>query len=338
MSVDKHNNPKEKKRKNEKQWQNEQDEKKKLKNLKAGVTLTWAIPYLPVHPRPKENRQFYIRNLFDNFPFFKHLKNETGKKKKNMKNENPLKDPFLKHDCSVLQKYLCDGELARHLNLQSARLTTYDLARKEAINYLLAKQTWTASGSADPMDLSPLGKGKGGWKGRGKGKADKSAKPKEWFYCGATTRASAGLHSPALKKKAVQPDTAGRYAGVEVDPETGKRKSSGGKETGAVNPARGLDAYVLHEDESDHDAYLFPLPMIGDSNDGPEDMMLCFTRCFLTREQQGQCAHQRSDQTSQLSRQKRSHCIKRTARDLCISFPSSSAWMLHSEKSKEGST
>ena len=39
----------------------------------------------------------------------------------------------------VLQKYLCDGELARHLNLQSGRLTTYDLARKEAINYLRAK-------------------------------------------------------------------------------------------------------------------------------------------------------------------------------------------------------
>ena len=62
---------------------------------------------------------------------------------------------------AVVQKYLCDGELARHLNLQSGRLTTYELARKEAINYLRAKQTWTL-GTADPMDLSPLGKGKGG--------------------------------------------------------------------------------------------------------------------------------------------------------------------------------
>ena len=44
---------------------------------------------------------------------------------------------------AVLQKNLCDGELARHLNLQSSRLTTYDLARKEAINFR-AKQTWTA--------------------------------------------------------------------------------------------------------------------------------------------------------------------------------------------------
>ena len=68
---------------------------------------------------------------------------------------------------AVLQKYLCDGELARHLNLQSSRLTTYDLARKEAINYLRSMQTWTAPGGSDPTDLSPLGKGKGGKKGEG---------------------------------------------------------------------------------------------------------------------------------------------------------------------------
>ena len=53
---------------------------------------------------------------------------------------------------AVLQKYLCDGELACHLNLQSGRLTTFELARKEAINCLRAKQTWT-HGTADPMDL-----------------------------------------------------------------------------------------------------------------------------------------------------------------------------------------
>ena len=40
---------------------------------------------------------------------------------------------------AVLEKYLFDGELAADLNLQSGRLTTYDLARKEAINYLQAK-------------------------------------------------------------------------------------------------------------------------------------------------------------------------------------------------------
>ena len=134
---------------------------------------------------------------------------------------------------AVLQKYLCDGELARHLNLQSSRLTTYDLVRKEAINCLRAKHTWAASGSSDPMDWSPLGKGKG------KGKGDKSAKPKECFYCGKPShnKSECRNFSAALKKKSVQPDKAGRYAGVEVDPETGKRKPSEGKGTGALNLA-----------------------------------------------------------------------------------------------------
>ena len=61
-------------------------------------------------------------------------------------------------DLAVLEKYLCDGELVRHLDLQSGRLTTYELARKEAINHLRVKQTWMATDAADPMDLSPLGK------------------------------------------------------------------------------------------------------------------------------------------------------------------------------------
>ena len=137
---------------------------------------------------------------------------------------------------AVPQKYLCDGELARHLNLQSARLTTYDLARKETINYLRAKQTWTASGGSDPMDLSPLGKGKGGKKGKGKGEGDKSAKPKECFYCGKPSHNKNECRNctAALRKKSAQPDKAGRYASVEVDPETGRRKMSGGKGTGVA--------------------------------------------------------------------------------------------------------
>ena len=132
------------------------------------------------------------------------------------------------------RQHLCDGELARRLNLQSARLTMYDLARKEAINYLRAKQTWTASGSSDPMDLSPLGKGKGGKKGKGKGKSDKSAKPKECFHCAKPghNKNECRNFSAALGKKSVQPDKTGRYAGVEVDPETGKRKPCGGERDG----------------------------------------------------------------------------------------------------------
>ena len=137
---------------------------------------------------------------------------------------------------AVLLKYLCDGELARHLNLHSGRLTTYDLARKEAIKYLRAKRTWTASGSSDPVDLSPLSKGKGGKKGKGKGKGDKSAKPKECFYCGKPrhNKNECRNFSAALRKKSVQPEKAGRYAAVEADPERGNRKPSGEKGTGAV--------------------------------------------------------------------------------------------------------
>ena len=128
---------------------------------------------------------------------------------------------------AVLQKYLCDGE---HLNLQSSRLTTYD---KEAMIYLRAKQTWTAPGGSDPMDLSPLGKGKGGKKGEGNDKGDKSVKPKECFYCGKPghNKNECRNFSAALRKKSVQPD------------------------------------------DSDQDVYLFPLPTVDECTDSPEDLM-----------------------------------------------------------------
>ena len=75
---------------------------------------------------------------------------------------------------------------------------------------------------------------KGGKKGKGKGKSDKSVKPKECFYCGKPghNKNECRNFSAALRKKSVQPDKAGRYAGVEVDPETGRRKPSGGKGDG----------------------------------------------------------------------------------------------------------
>ena len=39
-----------------------------------------------------------------------------------------------------------------------------------------------------------------------------------------------------------------------------------------MNPAPGLDACFC-EDDSDQDAYLFPLPTVDESNDSPEDLM-----------------------------------------------------------------
>ena len=116
---------------------------------------------------------------------------------------------------------------------------------------------------------------------------------------------------------------------MEVDRETGKRKPTEEKGTGAVSPAPGLDACLLYEDDSDQDAYLFPLPMIDESNDSPgrSDGFVA-PGASSTRELRGQCAQQRSDQMFQSSHQKRSHCIKRAVRELLISLPGSSAWVL----------
>ena len=40
-----------------------------------------------------------------------------------------------------------------------------------------------------------------------------------------------------------------------------------------MSPAPSLDACLLHKDDSDQDAYLFPLPMVDESNDSPEDLV-----------------------------------------------------------------
>ena len=114
-----------------------------------------------------------------------------------------------------------DVEFARHLNLQSGRLTTCKLARKEAINYICAKQAlripWIFLRSAKARVA------------RNEGKGDKTVKPKACFYCWkpGNNKSECRNFSAALRQKAVQPDKAGRHVGVEVDPESGKRKSSG---------------------------------------------------------------------------------------------------------------
>ena len=114
-----------------------------------------------------------------------------------------------------------------------------------------------------------------------------------------------------MKKKAVQPNKAGKYVGVEADPETGKRKSSGGQGSSAPAPAPGLDVCLLYEEDSDPDAYLFPLPMIDEGCDSPS---LCRDKCSSTREPPDQCAHRRSGRTFPPNRRRRSRCIKQMAR------------------------
>ena len=173
---------------------------------------------------------------------------------------------------AVLQKFLCDGELARHLNLQSGRPTTFDLARMEAINHLRAKQTWTASGGSDPMNLSPLGTGTGGQKGKDKGKGDKSAKPKECFHCGKPDHNKSECRNFPAALKTAQPDKGGWDAGVEVILRQARENLL--EEKGqAVSPVPRLDACFLFEDDGDQDPYLFPLSMVDESNDSPEDLM-----------------------------------------------------------------
>ena len=71
---------------------------------------------------------------------------------------------------AVLQKYLCDGELALHLNLQSARLATYDLAREEDGFWKL--------GPHGPVTARQWQRRQ---EGQRQGKSDKSAEPEECF-------------------------------------------------------------------------------------------------------------------------------------------------------------
>ena len=40
-----------------------------------------------------------------------------------------------------------------------------------------------------------------------------------------------------------------------------------------MSPAPGLDSCLLYENDSDQDVYLFPLPMVDECSDSPEDLM-----------------------------------------------------------------
>ena len=68
---------------------------------------------------------------------------------------------------ATLSSHLVDSSLRAHLNLQAARLTSYELARKEVLDYIRATKTWGAGSSNDvqPMEIDALTK-----KGKSKGK------------------------------------------------------------------------------------------------------------------------------------------------------------------------
>ena len=172
---------------------------------------------------------------------------------------------------AVLQRQLYDGELARHLNMQSARLTTYERStafERSRRGLRRELQTlWTFRPSA---------------KARVARKEKARAKVTRRFYCNKRRHSKSVCRnfSAALKKKIVQPDQAGRYAGAEVDPETGKRKPTSGKGAGTLTTAPGLDACLLFEKDSNPDAYLFPLPMIAE---GAGDLMALSRQLLFDR-------------------------------------------------------
>ena len=144
-------------------------------------------------------------------------------------------------ELAVLQKCLCDGELTYQPDPQSRSPTMMcDLACDKITEHIRAGQIRAVSGVAERADLSPRGKVGGGKKSQDSGRGCKTAKPKERFCC-VTSSHSKSEHknlSAAVKQKFAQRGRTSRHASAEVDPESGKRRCSGG--TG-MGPAHGLD-------------------------------------------------------------------------------------------------
>ena len=160
-------------------------------------------------------------------------------------------------------------------------------------------------------------------KGKARTKATRRGSPKKCFCCGKSghNKSECRNFSAALKKKAVQPDRAGRYSGVEVDPETGQEEIFLRKGVSHSYPCS-LD--WMSASSSKMTAILM-LTLQTRITSIQKTWWLCFARCFSTQEAG---AHRHSDRTFSLSRRKRSHCIRRTAQAWLISASSFTAWVL----------
>jgi hypothetical protein len=165
---------------------------------------------------------------------------------------------------AILGTKLSDSRLRAHMNLNATRLSTYGLARKEAVDYLRAKRTWNEKDSAMEVDAITEGKGK---KGKGKGKSKKGGKGGggDCFYCGKPNhrKAECRMYLADKKNDAVKPDAAGKYAGSAVQKD-GTRK--GGKGAGK---AEDLGAITMWEDqyEDDGDGFIFSIEERSRDND-----------------------------------------------------------------------
>ena len=168
----------------------------------------------------------------------------------------------------MLQRYLCDGELAHRPDLQPGSPTTMcNLAYDETTELPKAGQTRAVSGVVERADLSPRGKGEGGKKGQDKSKGVKTAKTKECF-CSVTSSESKSEYksvSAAVKQKFAQRDRTNRHGIVEVDSESDERRCSRVKSM--ASSAHELDVCFFHGGDDDHGEYLLPLPVIEESDD-----------------------------------------------------------------------
>ena len=162
-------------------------------------------------------------------------------------------------ELAVLQRYLCNGELAHRPDLQSGSPTTMcNLACDGTTELTKAGQTRAVSGVVARADLSPRGKGESGKKSQDEGKGVKTAKPKERFCC-VTSNHSKSIYknlSAAGKQKFAQRGRTNRHASVKVDSEPDERRCSRG--TSMASPVHELDVGFLHGGDDDPDEYLHP--------------------------------------------------------------------------------
>ena len=171
-------------------------------------------------------------------------------------------------ELAVLQKCLRDGELTHRPDLQPGSPTTMcNLACDETTELIKAGQTRAVSVVVERADLSPRGKGEGGKRSQGGGKAVKTAKPKEYICCVASSQSKTENKnlSAAVKQKFAQRGRTNRHTNVEVASESDERRCSRG--TSMASLAHELDVCILHAGDDDHGQYLLPLLVIKESDD-----------------------------------------------------------------------
>ena len=171
-------------------------------------------------------------------------------------------------ELAVLQKYLCNGELAHRPDLQSGSpMTMCNLARDETTKLIKAGQTRAVSEVVERTDLSPRSKGEGGKRSQDGGKGVKTAKPMECICCVTSSHSKSEYKnlSAAVKRKFAQRGRTNRHASEEVDSESDERQWLRG--TRMARAAHKLDACFPHAGDDDLDEFWFSMFVIEKSDD-----------------------------------------------------------------------